>query len=301
MKRPLITALAAFLLFAPGASAQSWCPPGAEWTQWYNTVDWGTGYSTEGFVISRYMGDTLIGGFMAQHIDRDLYWRELGASEYEPGTYAPKYTRHEDGVVYHWNGQDMLDTLLWLGAGPGDHWFLPGGGNGYQFLVSDTATVIMEGIPLRRLAVSIIQLDGPYTLATDTLYERIGLVNGDTFDPLIVAVDGISSGFLCYGDETISFTNPGVEECGFTVNVAETAMDPSVRLWPNPGSSALHIETGVKRRTDVRMLDATGRVVLSASSPGGVLDLYSGGLAPGTYLIEVHTAEDLQELKWIKQ
>lgn len=283
------------------AQAQSWCPSEAAWTQSYNTVDWATGYTTEGYITSRYVGDTLIDGHTAQHIQRDLYWREPGASEYTPGTYPPQYTRYENGVVFHWNGQNMLDTLLWFSAVPGDHWFLPGGGNAYQFLVTDTARVPVDGMPLRRLAVSIMQLADQSVLATDTLYERIGLVEGDTFDPLMVAVDGVSTGFLCYRDAMLSYSKPGVEECGFTVSIKKPALATGLRLWPNPGSHVLHIETGCAGRTDVRVLDGMGRPVLVASSPNGPFILDCGSLARGLYLIEVNSAAGRRTERWTKQ
>lgn len=298
-----ITALLTLMLAIWGstAPAQSWCPPGAEWTQAYSSVDWGSGYSTEGFVISRYVGDTMVGGYVAQHIQRDLYWREVGSSGYAQDNYGPKYTRQEDGVVFVWNGQDMFDTLLWFGAGPGDHWFLPNGGNAFQFLVSDTSTVIVEGLPLRRLTVSIVQVDPPQVLATDTLYERIGLVQGDCFDPVVIAADGISTGFLCYGDETISFVKPGVQECGFTVNVEVTALGQDALIWPNPGSTEIHISGKWTGSSEVRVLDGTGRVVLSASSPGGPLHLHSDKLAPGLYLVEVKSGQARRTVQWVKQ
>ncbi len=283
------------------AQAQSWCPSEAEWTQSYYTVDWSNGYTTEGYIVSRYVGDTLIDGFVAQHIQRDLYWREAGASEYELGSYTPKYMRYEDGVVFHWNGQNMLDTLLWFSAVPGDHWFLPGGGNAYQFVVSDTAMVSVEGIPLRRLAVSIVQIADQYVLATDTLYERIGLVQGDTFDPLMVAVDGVSTGFLCYRDALISFTKPGVAECGFTAGIKEPALPEVIRLWPNPGKNILHVETEMNGRIDVRIMDGIGHVAWAGSGNSGTLALSSGDLAPGVYCVEVHSAAGRRTLKWIKQ
>lgn len=298
--RPLLPTLLAICTIHL-AQAQSWCPSEAEWTQSYYTVDWSNGYTTEGYIVSRYVGDTLIDGFEAQHIQRDLYWREAGASEYELGSYTPKYTRYEDGVVFHWNGQNMLDTLLWFSAVPGDDWFLPGGGNAYQFVVSDTATVPVEGMPLRRLAVSIVQTEDQYVLATDTLYERIGLVQGDAFDPLMVAVDGVSTGFLCYRDALFSYAKPGVEECGFTVKIKEAAAAGELRLWPSPGRDMLHIEAGWHGRADVRVLDGMGRIVLSGTIVNGGLTLSSTGLVPGVYVVEVYSLESRRTLKWVKQ
>ncbi|MCO5274657.1 MAG: T9SS type A sorting domain-containing protein [Flavobacteriales bacterium] len=74
----------------------------------------------------------------------------------------------------------------------------------------------------------------------------------------------------------------------------------SVRLWPNPGTDVLHIETGTTGRVGVQVCDATGRAVLAAWGTG-VLKLSSAALSPGVYFIEVTTSEGRQTVKWMKQ
>lgn len=74
-----------------------------------------------------------------------------------------------------------------------------------------------------------------------------------------------------------------------------------VRVFPNPGTDVLHIESDTKGRTAVRVRDATGRAVLAASSATGSLELSSIGLSPGVYLVEVNTTEGRRTVKWIKQ
>ncbi len=288
----------AFALNSLAVQAQSWCPPGAEWTQAYNTVDWGSGMATEGFLLNRYVGDTVIGGHSAQHIQRMLYWRATGTTAYNLDNYAPKFTRVEDDVVYSWNGQDMFDTLLWFGAGVGDHWFLPDGGGAYRMTVGATSTALVGGLPLRKLAVSI-ETDS-YIVSTDTLYERIGLLQGDAFDPVMAAVDGVSTGFLCYSDDALFFVKPGVQECGFTVNVDEAVAGQGPQVWPNPGSGDLFIRTGTSL-AEVLLRDGAGGAVLSASGTGGQLVLGTGPLAPGIYVVEVISPAGQQRVKWVKQ
>jgi hypothetical protein len=74
-----------------------------------------------------------------------------------------------------------------------------------------------------------------------------------------------------------------------------------VRIYPNPGTEVLHIETDVKGKVDVRVRDATGRAVLAAAGPSGSLELSSIGLSPGVYLVEVNTTDGRRTVKWVKQ
>lgn len=89
---------------------------------------------------------------------------------------------------------------------------------------------------------------------------------------------------------------------GLSVGIHEIAPPAGqVRVWPNPGSDMLHIETGLKGKFDVRMLDATGRAVLEVSGSSGAIELSSVGLLPGVYLVEVNTANGRRTEKWVKQ
>lgn len=74
-----------------------------------------------------------------------------------------------------------------------------------------------------------------------------------------------------------------------------------LRVFPNPGTDVLHVETGLKGKIDVRVLDATGRAVLKASGPSGSLEISSGGLSPCVYLVEVNSSEGRRTVKWIKR
>ncbi len=74
-----------------------------------------------------------------------------------------------------------------------------------------------------------------------------------------------------------------------------------VKVFPNPGTDVLHIEADTNGKVDVHMLDGTGRSVLNASSFTGSLELGSSSIAPGVYMVEVHTAQGRQTLKWIKR
>jgi len=89
---------------------------------------------------------------------------------------------------------------------------------------------------------------------------------------------------------------------GLTVGIHEPER-PSwqVQVFPNPGRDVLHIEAAVKGKVDVRVRDTEGRAVLSASAPSGLLELNSGSLSPGVYLVEVNTAQGRRTVKWTKR
>lgn len=77
--------------------------------------------------------------------------------------------------------------------------------------------------------------------------------------------------------------------------------DFQIKVFPNPGTDRLQIETGAKELKNVQLLDDMGRAILTASFSNARLDLITKNLAPGVYLIEVHTAEGRRTVKWTKR
>lgn len=77
--------------------------------------------------------------------------------------------------------------------------------------------------------------------------------------------------------------------------------EPSISVWPNPGTDVLHVETGMNDKVNVGVYDATGRAVLDATNPNGSLELSSAGISPGVYVVEVYSAIGRKTVKWIKQ
>ncbi len=80
-----------------------------------------------------------------------------------------------------------------------------------------------------------------------------------------------------------------------------TAPETGVQIFPNPGTDLVHIETGLKGPTEVRVLDATGRTVLKATSESSSMALGCANLSPDLYLVEVRTPEGRQTARWMKQ
>lgn len=123
-----------------------------------------------------------------------------------------------------------------------------------------------------------------------------------------MAPDGgifLAGAFHGFDDGTVSDTTMNMicKLHGLSVGIHEQSAEPTwqLRIFPNPGTNVLHIEANVKSKIDVRVLDTEGRAVLTASGATGSLELSSGELSPGIYLIEVNTAEGRRTVKWTKR
>ena len=89
---------------------------------------------------------------------------------------------------------------------------------------------------------------------------------------------------------------------GLTTGVQERVAGlEGLRVFPNPGSETLHVQTGVPGSMQVRVLDGTGRTVMAASGKEGSMQLDCGTLAPGVYLVEVRTDKGLRTVKWTRR
>lgn len=300
--RMVIGVLAIVLLSSPTAYGQSWCPPGAKWMMNYHTVDWGSGYSTEGFILDEYVGDTLIGGMVAQKINGTRLYREQGSTEpYAQGSAGTKFTYSQDGVVFiqydnPFGANNAFDTLFWFGADPGDQWMAPDGI--LRFTVLDTATVLLYGESLRRLAVVVADADNVH-FASDTLYERIGLLYGYSFSPSAYMADEVSIGFRCYQDNMFSFTRPDMPNCDFAVGLPEWA-NSGATIWPNPSYGRLHVDTGRPGATELHVVDRMGRTVHHSTILGAEVEHDLHHLAQGAYWILIRYPDGDQVRKWIK-
>lgn len=110
--------------------------------------------------------------------------------------------------------------------------------------------------------------------------------------------------FKGFDDGTVSDTSMTMicKLHGLSVGIHEPERPSwNLQVFPNPGTDVLHIEAGAKGRTGVRVLDGTGRQVLAASGSTGTLELNSGSLAPGVYVVEVRTAQGRRTVKWTKR
>lgn len=285
-------------VFAP-AHAQLWCPPGAEWTA--NLF----GLAVDGCESAVYLGDTLYEGRNAQHIAvEDIVMNYM--SPPEDTVNWDLYTSVQDSIVFQWTDSEGWDTLYWLNAVPGNRWYPPGLPVGQSELcnavqVTDTMHVVINGHSLRQLTCNFLDQFGNLTSNTFPITERLG-AGSMHFTMGACATDEAAWGPHTYVDDAFPLYDNGAgSNCDHFSGIDKNQRTVTVLAYPNPGNDVLQIETDTKGPMDVRMLDTTGRVVLTASDPDGSLELGGSSLLPGLYLIQVSTAESRQTVKWTKR
>ncbi len=272
------------------ACAQSWCPPGATWT-------YEAGMFLAGFNKMSYTHDTIVAGFTAQVIDRysAIQYPQpppgptFGGPPYVSYTPVALITRMEDDVVYSLGGSDW-DTLYWFGAVPGDHWF-PAHVNDptcQPMVVSDTSTMVIDGVPLRMMAV-----------AGYTVIERIG----STWDMFMYCpnwiIDG-PMGMRCYSDEEISYQLI-TGACEQFVGLNAAAAQPRVGISPNPGTTHFTLDFPPGPHT-ITLFDATGRMVLRQRSTDARPVINTEALPAGLYRITVRDERGaVMGATWVKE
>ncbi len=289
------TATLLILLISTGASAQTWCAPGAEWTYAFGNQQ------ASGITRAWYSGDSLVGGYMAQRIDQTIHAYQPVFPFGQPFTQelSPLFTRTENEVVYIWDGvSSTYDTLIWFAAVPGQHWNLHHQDGFTWFNVLDTGTSVVQGIPLHYLVVE----EPNFLFATDTIRERIG---ADLFyiDPMETLLIDWTTGWLhCYRDEVIDefHGQQWFGECDFTVSVPdkETITGPP---FPNPGTDhfTLQLPGGMH---SIEVFDATGRSMTEQRMGGGRTSIATHALSNGIYVVVIADAFGrTQRIKWSKE
>lgn len=290
--RTLLATLA--LLALASAKSQSWCPPGATWTHEYADVMGGQ------FGVQRleYVGDTLLGGFMAQRLMETHVTAPWGSTQFTSSSYSSLYTRSADRVVYLWNGVNEYDTLFWFGAVPGDHWYAPGfvDEEFARLSVVDTATLVLQGIPLRQVMVE--NMNG---WPMDTLTERIGFAFLNLRGYEWFLLDMPWNGLLCYRDDELSFNAPGELDCGFTLSMHDGANPSGLATFPNPGTTHFTLELPHGPHT-ITLFDATGRMVLEQRTTEERPVISTEHLPSGLYRIVVRDEQGaVMGATWVKE
>ncbi|MCB0793745.1 MAG: T9SS type A sorting domain-containing protein [Flavobacteriales bacterium] len=283
VKRILLAASIA--MTAQCGTAQSWCTPGATWT-------YEAGLFLAGFIRMSYTHDTVVAGHTAQIIDR------YSAIQYPQPPPGPTYggppvvgytpiaviARFEEDVVYTLGG-GVWDTLYWFAAVPGDRWH-PAHVNDttcQPLIVTDTSTIIVDGLPLRRLEVS-----------GNTVIERIG----STWDMFLYCPNWIldgPTGMRCYSDDDISFQLvPGA--CEQFVGIDEQA-GIQVHAYPTPGNDrfTLRLPTGTHL---LHVCDLAGHSVFTGRVSNGI-PIDASAWPTGNYLLRL--PELGHALKWMKE
>ena len=281
------------LVSCPSTFAQSWCSPGAEWIFSFSSLQ------AVGVRRAWYSGDTIVGGLQAKRIDQTIYAYQpippFGEGFTVSGT--PMITREEGELVLLWdNISSSFDTLMWLGAEPGQHWRFPNSPSEDRFNVLDTGTTVVEGIALRYLVVQDDILGW-----TDTLRERIGYdyLYIDPNESIIV--DFTTDRLQCYTDVAIEEFHGSMSSgiCDLMLSAAELEQ-PSHLILPNPGTDSFTLNIANDKHA-VTVRDASGRIVFMANSIVGKTIIDATPFAPGMYIVQVAGATGPPwSTRWLK-
>ncbi len=290
-----------WVLITALASAQSWCPPGAEWH-----LSTG-GYLFSGYLHRTYTGDTLIAGRTAQRLADDGYIISnfSGQPVYLERS-AVHYTSLDDDLLLILRN-NVWDTLVRFDAVPGDRWYpgsvLPCPGEDHpsgMYQVVDTTTLWVDGLPLRSGTLDGVQADGSLIGGSPLPYhERIGLLGGLIFDPWCF-FDGGYESVRCYSDNEISYHAPDwPDACDLGLYV-DRYLKKFSTLFPNPGTTHFTLTLQPGSHT-ITLFNATGRMVLEQRTTEEQLIIDTEGLPAGMYMVRiVGSTGAAHHLQWIK-
>ncbi len=278
-----------------GAVAQSWCPPGAVWHHDYFDGNGGV----VGYVRTEYVGDTLVGGSLCQHLRPELIAYDQMLQLPVQQWLEPVFTRGQGDIVERWNGLDF-DTLYWFGASPDDHWFVDSFGSP-GLTVLDTGAMEVDG---QLLSYLVVQFDEfPTGPLQDTLVERLGFLNYYFTSQSMFVFDIGFRWLRCYSDFDISYTK-GTLPCNAVMSIEGIRSQGAAPvLYPNPGHDRIHFDVGsLEGQLHVRVFDGRGAEVLNVHlvDPEGGIDM--SGFGEGHYTLLIRTAEgEVLHAKWTKQ
>jgi len=237
------------------------------------------------------VGNGFVGG-LASVADLEVYNGELYASgsfTYDDGTNPDNYIARWDGVQWH-------------NVGGGTMGF--GGSNG------QTGEMVIFN---NKLYVSGVfsyagGIDARY-IATWDGQEWCGL--GSTFDNVIRQVKVhnnelyISGGFKTIdGDSIVKIAKwtggDYVDTCGAIIGVEEINVNDEFKIYPNPATNILTLQTNAPDKADYAIYDISGRLMQSGSFVlSKTLDV--AGFAEGVYFIRVETESGVLSKKFVKQ
>jgi hypothetical protein len=233
-----------FIFISACAYAQSWAPPEAIWS--YNYL----GLGGEGYVQITYVKDTVLDAVNCKRLNKRLFQKNAFTGTVQSYNIGSIFTYENNGIVYiRYNG--VFDTLYHFNAVPGETWNVPGTSpvntcNAVTKIeVLDTATVLINNVPLRRLIVHYQYQNNPSAYFKDTLIERIGSLRQYMvpWDICLGMVDGNEGGALrCYTDNVVGeFKHNFYSDCSEIIGMYENISAQEVIVSPNPVSGMLQI------------------------------------------------------------
>ena len=283
------------------AYAQSWCPPGATWH--YNYVASQGQY--RGYVRVHHESDTIILGETAQTLVGHWHYTWMPSLTNGDEPFGRWHTRTVGDRVELWTGSGF-DTLFRFDAVPGDHWDHPPSSFDDYILtleVTDTSTVLIDGVALRRQTIQAYigyesaypEPMGPATVIT----ERLG---GDfifLWTSQLVYPDWAPAHIRCYSDFEISYSSVETA-CDLLLSVQDLP-ERDLMLFPNPGTTHFTLSLKPGPHT-ITLFDATGRVVLEQRTTEERPVIDTDDLPAGLYRIAVRDDRGgSMSTSWVKE
>lgn len=128
--------------------------------------------------------------------------------------------------------------------------------------------------------------DGTKTL-NEYVYEKFGLDLGDVY---LMSALGISPNgrYLCGWAMEGQIVKAYRLDLQYGSSIDSHAMEQcKASVYPNPVSDVLHVDVPFDMSTQIRLLDAQGRTILSKTTASQSNSLQLDGVAPGLYILDV--------------
>lgn len=243
----------------------------------------------------------MLGGLVGYRLDLHVGMSSYFSDEQYFSDYSSAVITglHGDVVALWSTTAQAWDTLFWMGAVPGDEFYRPFADEqpcdpADHFLVTDTTSIMVDGMSLRRWWVAPVWNGDEYGPLYFT--ERLGWASSMIPFPACMVVDG-PTGLRCYSDEDIaaSFFPYG---CTTLVGLDEDVGTEQLALFPNPGSDQFTLSLAAGTHT-ITLRDATGRMMGQQRTSDEQTVINTSDLPPGIYLVSVD--EGSVHLRWVKE
>lgn len=269
------------LLFAAVLSTTSLCaqttfaPVGARWT--YEQGFWNQ--SDSNLAVFEVTMDTVINGLSCSWlapVTGNFFCHQL---------YQAVFARHDS--VFFWDEQVQLFQLLYrFDAGIGDAWVtpvnwlqsgLPCALDTLMWTVQDTGHVIVDGVPLRRLDVTVNSALGCMPSSSDgVIIERLGDL-GYLFDWAHWTCFAESfEGLRCYSDPDITWLNPQFPQCDLSTGVSERNSPRGIIASPSILEVGGSVHVTLPVGSTGSLIDATGHTISALPANGDLTIAHSG-------------------------
>ncbi len=284
------TVLALPIFVSSLLNAQSWCPPGAEWSNTFSN-----GWTFEGFARFTFSGDTIIGSLPSQKIQ--LHAEGLNFGDPTAWDLGPYFTTVDGDLVSIWTAAGF-DTLYHFGAVPGDHWnrtLADGSDSMAPLTIADTGNMVIDGVQLHFLVAT----DG------DTIVERLGSLHHVLLPWVPVTLDAADGALRCYNDFEIDHVDPNWSYgCASLLGIEPE--NPLLELVPapNPGTDQFTIELPSRdQQATVILLDVSGREVWREVLRSEANTVHTSSLSLGLYDYRICAKDGglLAHGRWMKE